>query len=138
MKNPDAESRRWLEQAQYDLKTSQWNAKGELFAPACFWAQQAAGKAAKAYLYSRGERLVTGHSVAELLEKSKTHDEEFDSLITIGAFSDRFYIPTRYPNSLPSGIPAHAYRPKDASEAIELAQKILEFVSEKITESKTS
>lgn len=90
------------------------------------------------HLYSRGERLVTGHSVAELLEKSKTHDEEFDSLITIGAFLDRFYIPTRYPNSLPSGIPAHAYRPKDASEAIELAQKILEFVSEKITESKTS
>ena len=39
MKNPEAESRRWLEQAQYDLKTSQWNAKGELFAPACFWYQ---------------------------------------------------------------------------------------------------
>jgi HEPN domain-containing protein len=136
MKNPDAESRRWLEQAQYDLKTSQWNAKGELFAPACFWAQQAAEKAAKAYLYSRGERLITGHSVAELLEKCKAHDEEFDSLITIGAFLDRFYIPTRYPNSLPSGIPAHAYRQKDASEAIELAQKILKFVSERITESK--
>ena len=91
------------------------------------------------HIYTQGERRpVTGHSVAELLEKSKTHDEEFDSLITIGAFLDRFYIPTRYPNSLPSGIPAHAYRPKDASEAIELAQKILEFVSEKITESKTS
>jgi HEPN domain-containing protein len=102
MKNPDAESRRWLEQAQYDLKTSQWNAKGELFAPACFWAQQAAEKAAKAYLYSRGERLVTGHSVAELLERCKAHDEEFDSLITVGAFLDRFYIPTRYPNSLGS------------------------------------
>ena len=136
MKNPDAESKRWLEQAQYDLKTSQWNVKGELFAPACFWAQQAAEKAAKAYLYSRGERLITGHSVAELLEKCKAHDEEFDSLITIGAFLDRFYIPTRYPNSLPSGIPAHAYRQKDASEAIKLAQKILQFVSERITESK--
>jgi HEPN domain-containing protein len=133
MKNPEAESRRWFEQAQYDLKTSQWNAKGELFAPACFWAQQAAEKAAKAYLYSRGERLVTGHSVAELLEKCKAYDEEFDSLILTGAFLDRYYIPTRYPNSLPSGIPAQAYRQKDASEGIELAQKILDFVSKKLT-----
>ena len=136
MKNPDAESKRWLEQARYDLKTSQWNVKGELFAPACFWAQQAAEKAAKAYLYSRGERLVTGHSVAELLGKCKTYDKEFEPLVLTGAFLDRFYIPTRYPNSLPSGIPAHAYRQKDASEAIELAQKILQFVSERITESK--
>jgi len=105
MKNPDAESRRWLEQAQYDLKTSQWNVKGKLFAPACFWAQQAAEKAAKAYLYSRGERLVTGHSVAELLEKCKAHDEEFDSLITIGAFLDRFYIPTfRLDIQIPSPV----------------------------------
>ena len=125
MKNPEGESRRWLEQAEYDLKTSQWNAKGELFAPACFWAQQAAEKASKAYLYSRGERFVPGHSVAELLEKCKAYDKEFESLVLTGAFLDRFYIPTRYPNSLPSGIPAHAYREKDASEAIELAQKIL-------------
>jgi HEPN domain-containing protein len=135
MKNPEAESSRWLEQAQYDIKTSRWNAKGELFAPACFWAQQAAEKAAKAYLYSRGERFVTGHSVAELLEKCKAFDEEFESLIMTGAFLDRFYIPTRYPNSLPSGIPAHAYRQKDAFEAIELAQEIVQFVSEKLTKS---
>lgn len=72
---------------------------------------------------SRGERLVTGHSVAELLDKCKAYDEEFDSLILIGAFLDRFYIPTRYPNSLLSGMSAHAYRERDASEAIELAQK---------------
>jgi HEPN domain-containing protein len=133
MKNPEAESKRWLEQAEYDLKTSQWNVKGELFAPACFWAQQAAEKAAKAYLYSRGERFVTGHSVAELLEKCKAYDQEFESLTLTGAFLDRFYIPTRYPNSLPSGIPADAYRQKDASESIELAQIILQFVSDKLT-----
>ena len=133
MKNSEGESKRWLEQAEYDLKTSQWNTKGEFYAPACFWAQQAAEKAAKAYLYSRGERFVIGHSVAELLEKCKAHDQEFESLVMTGAFLDRFYIPTRYPNSLPSGIPADAYRQKDASEAIELAQTILQFVSDRLT-----
>lgn len=45
MKNFDTESKRWIEQAKYDLNTSLWNAKGKLYAPACFWAQQAAEKA---------------------------------------------------------------------------------------------
>jgi HEPN domain-containing protein len=32
MKDPEAESKRWFEQAKYDLKTSRWNVKGGLFA----------------------------------------------------------------------------------------------------------
>jgi len=133
MKNPYPESKRWFEQAKYDLKTSQWNVKGNLFAPACFWAQQSAEKAVKAFLYSKGERFVIGHSVSELLEKCKIYDKDFKTLIQIGAFLDRFYIPTRYPNSLPGGIPAHAYRRKDSVEAIKMAQKILDFVSNKLS-----
>jgi HEPN domain-containing protein len=81
MKNSDTESKRWIEQAKYDLNTSLWNAKGKLYAPACFWAQQAAEKAAKSYLYSKGERLVFGHSVAELLEKCRAFDQGFKTLI---------------------------------------------------------
>ncbi|NIS70807.1 MAG: HEPN domain-containing protein [Proteobacteria bacterium] len=50
MKKPEEESKRWLEQAEYDLRTAQWNAQGKLYAPACFWTQQATEKAAKAYL----------------------------------------------------------------------------------------
>lgn len=38
MRNPETESKRWIEQARYELKTAEWNAK--------------------AYLYSQGERLV--------------------------------------------------------------------------------
>lgn len=133
MKNPEKESRRWLEQAEYDLKTSRWNAEGKLFAPACFWSQQAAEKAVKAYLYAKGERFVLGHSVAELLQKCNAYDEDFESLIPTGALLDRFYVPTRYPNSLPGGIPAHAYSQKDCSEAIDLAQRIFDFISQKLT-----
>lgn len=133
MKNPYPESRRWFEQAKYDLKTSQWNVKGNLFAPACFWAQQSAEKAVKAFLYSKGERFVIGPSVSELLEKCKIYDKDFKTLIPIGAILDRFYIPTRYPNGLPGGIPAHAYRRKDSVEAIKMAQKILDSVSNKLS-----
>jgi HEPN domain-containing protein len=129
MKNTEPESKRWFEQAKYDLQTSKWNLKGNLFSPACFWAQQSAEKAAKAYLYSKGERYVMGHSAAELLEKCKGFDHRFKPLIPIGAFLDRFYIPTRYPNGLPGGIPAHAFRRKDAIEAIKTAQRVLDFVA---------
>ena len=115
MKNPEAESRRWIEQARYDLKACEWNAEGKLFAPACFWAQQSAEKAAKAYLYSKGERFVVGHSVAELLDRCQSYDASFEPLVLVGAFLDRFYIPTRYPNGLPGGIPAHAYSEKDCA-----------------------
>jgi len=133
MKKPEIESKRWLDQARYDLKTSLWNAKGGLFAPACFWAQQSAEKVANVYLYSRGERIVIGHSVAELLEKCKAYDKDSKALIPMGAFLDRFYIPTRYPNGLPGGVPAYVYRKKDSTEAIKVTQKIIDFISSKLS-----
>lgn len=132
MKSPESESRRWFEQAKYDLKTARWNLEGDLFAPACFWAQQSAEKAVKAFLYSQGERIIIGHSVAELLEKAKIYDKNFKTLIPLGIILDRFYIPTRYPNGLPGGIPAYTYKKKDALEAIRMAQKILDFISNKL------
>ena len=135
MKNPEIESKRWLEQAKYDLEVARWNVKGALFAPACFWAQQSAEKAAKAYLYSKGERFVIGHSVVELVEKCKAYDKDFKGLTTIGAFLDRFYIPTRYPNGLPGGVSAHVYRRKDSTEAIKMAQNIFDFISSKLSPS---
>ncbi|MEJ5375369.1 MAG: HEPN domain-containing protein [bacterium] len=61
-----------------------------------------------------------------------THNKEFSSLHEYGAFLDRFYIPTRYPNGLPGGIPALAFREKDAMEAIELAEKVIEFAASKL------
>ncbi len=132
MRNPLHEARRWLDQARYDLDTAKYNAKGKRFAPACFWAQQAAEKAVKSYLYGRGERLVLGRSVAELIARAATHNNEFSSFHEYGAFLDRFYIPTRYPNGLPGGIPALAFREKDAMEAIELAEKVIEFAASKL------
>jgi len=45
---------------------------------------------------------------------------------------DRFYIPTRYPNGLPGGVPAHSYKKEDAIEAIRIDKKILDFLSKKL------
>ena len=43
---------------------------------------------------------------------------------------DRHYIPTRYPNGLPGGIPAEAFDADDAEKAMRQAQLIIQQVAE--------
>jgi HEPN domain-containing protein len=42
---------------------------------------------------------------------------------------DRFYIPTRYPNGLPGGLPFQTYSAKDLQEAIDDLTVIFEVCS---------
>jgi HEPN domain-containing protein len=39
---------------------------------------------------------------------------------------DQLYIPTRYPNSLPGGVPAEVFTEDQATEAIAYAERVLE------------
>jgi HEPN domain-containing protein len=103
------EAERWLEQARRDLGDARYAAAGSRWNLACFLAQQAAEKALKAYLFSRGAEAVWGHSVAELCQDAAAHDAEFEAIRAEAAALDQYYIPTRYPNGLPGGIPADAY-----------------------------
>lgn len=128
MKDPKAEGQRWLEQAQHDLSAARTIYASQLWWVACFQAQQAAEKAVKAFLYFSGERIVLGHSVVELVSKAGKLEPEFNKLKSAAASLDRFYIPTRYPNSLPGGIPAEAYTEDDAKRAVELAADVVECV----------
>jgi HEPN domain-containing protein len=45
----------------------------------------------------------------------------------------RYYITTRYPNGVPSGIPADHFDERDAQEAIAFAQRIEDLVRTKWT-----
>jgi HEPN domain-containing protein len=129
MREPEHEARRWLRQSEYDLRSARHSAGGAFYAAACFQAQQAAEKALKAYLYAQGERIVLGHSVAELVARCIGHDERFSALQPELGALDRLYIPTRYPNGLPGGIPAEAFAPTDAQRAISLAEQAITFVA---------
>ncbi|MDI6873748.1 HEPN domain-containing protein [Candidatus Solincola sp.] len=129
--DPQREFKRWLEQAYSDLDDAEFNAGGRRYNLACFLAQQAAEKALKAYLYLQGNQVVWGHSVAELVDDARQYDSSFHQLRDKGAFLDRFYIPTRYPNGLPGGIPRDAFTSKDALEAVSTAREIADFVSGK-------
>lgn len=128
MKDPNREAERWLEQARRDLGAARTIFNDGLWWITCFQAQQAAEKAVKAFLYGTGERIVLGHSVAELVARAAERNPGFESLRASASALDRFYIPTRYPNGLPGGIPAEAYTDQDARQALEMAEAVLAFV----------
>jgi HEPN domain-containing protein len=98
---------RWLLQARQDLDDADYNLKGKRYHLVCFLSQQAGEKALKALLYAKGEEIVLGHSVAKLLKSAIRYDTGL-AAIKDTAGLDKYYIPTRYPNGLPGGVPYEA------------------------------
>jgi len=125
---PRAEGRRWLVQAEDDLRFAELASREGFFAQACFNSQQAAEKALKAFLYARGAEQVIGHSVADLAAECARLEPEFAKLKERAAPLDQFYLSTRYPNSLPGGVPAEAFTARDAERALEMAREVIAVV----------
>lgn len=125
MKDPQRDASRWLAEADVDLSLAERVAE-EFPSRACFHAQQAGEKALKAILYGAGERRVVGHSLSDLGDAVMRHDPSYEELHDEAATLDRLYIPTRYPNGLPGGLPSRQYTSKDAEAAISTARKVRE------------
>lgn len=123
------EARRWFQQAREDLEVVRTLRAADHHAAACFHSQQAAEKALKALLYSQGARIVLGHSVSELVRQCEAHDAAFAPMRAEAGLLDQFYIPTRYPNGLPSpAVPSETYTGSQAQSAQEAAERILSLV----------
>ena len=129
---PRAEGRRWLVQAEDDLRFAELAARERFFAQACFNSQQAAEKALKAFLYARGAEQVMGHSVADLAAECARLEPEFAKLKERAAPLDQFYLSTRYPNSLPGGVPAEAFTAPDAERALGMAREVIAVVKRRL------
>jgi len=129
--NPVEEGKRWFLQAEQDLDDARYCLEGKRFHLTCFLAQQAAEKALKAFLYAKGEERVLGHSVAELCSRAMKYDKELEN-IKKASVLDKYYIPTRYPNGLPGGIPSNAFDKTDAERAITLASELMEVIKTKL------
>jgi HEPN domain-containing protein len=122
---------RWLLQSEQDLDDAKFNLSGSRYNVACFLAQQSAEKILKAYLFRKGAYSVWGHSVADLCDDATKYDMGFEKLFSIAGPLDMYYMPTRYPDSLPEGIPSKAFIEEDARRAIDMAEKIMDFVKSK-------
>jgi HEPN domain-containing protein len=126
------EGRRWFLQAKQDLDDARYNSEGERYNIACFLSQQSAEKALKDFLYAEGEEMVWGHSVAELCKRATSMDKELEKVRRKAATLDKYYIPTRYPNGLPGGIPSEAFEKRDADRAIEIAEEVIKVIEVKL------
>ena len=122
-----AEAHRWLEQAQHDLAAAKVSMREAIHEWACFQSQQAAEKALKAFLYFQGKRVITTHSIRELLTITNEYTAVSDDLRDAKAL-DEVYIPSRYPNGLPDGVPHDFYTEKDASRCVQYAEAIVTWV----------
>jgi len=124
-------SQDWLNQAHRDLEQAKDSQNAARHEWACFAAQQAAEKAAKAlHLYLKQE--AWGHVVAQLLMELPDSMVVPSDLIEKGRVLDNFYIPTRYANGHPSGAPYEHYGVIQSNQAIEYASEIIEFVHNKM------
>jgi len=132
---PLDEGLRWLRQAQEDLGWARHLAGQGAYHLACFLAQQVTEKALKAFLYAQGQEIVLGHSVARLCAAAAALEPEFDTRGHRWSILDGYYIPTRYPNGLPDGIPAEVYTQAAAADAVGLAGEAVGFVTALLTES---
>jgi HEPN domain-containing protein len=124
------EARRWFQQAFYDLKVTRWNIEGEFYDTACFLAQQSGGKALKSILYFLGSRrkaLMT-HSTVEMVREAGPKISTIIDLLDDARELDLHYIPSRYPNGIPSGYPHQFYGKKNAEQALAAAEKVFNSI----------
>ena len=116
----------WMKQALRDLEAAEENRKRGFHEWSCFIAQQGAEKAVKALLYKLSA-VSWGHSVYELLKLASKKIVVDEETIAAAKRLDRYYIPTRYPNSFDSGSPHDYFTSKDADDALVCSKRIVEF-----------
>lgn len=128
------EAARWLLQAQDEWRDADDLRQQGKHYLALFHFQQAAEKALKAYLYYNVSSInvFLTHSIDDLLTTAIQLDKDFETVRTSKKL-DQYYIPTRYPNGLPGGVPSRFFNdPEESRQAMELARQVLELVEKKI------
>lgn len=131
-RSPLEEGKRWLEQAEEDLRWAADLAERGGYYLACFLAQQVDEKAVKGFLYAQGEEIVIGHSLERLCHQAARWEPAFGEKVKRWSILDGYYIPTRHPNGLPDSIPARVYTQDAAREAVRLAEEVVSFGREKL------
>jgi len=110
------ESLRWLTQAKDEFLDADDLRNRRRYYLALFHFQQSAEKALKAFLYLKLKsfEVFYTHSVNDLIEMCIEIDPDFNKIKQAKKL-DKYYIPTRYPNGLPGGIPSRYF--DDPAEA---------------------
>jgi HEPN domain-containing protein len=124
-----SETRDWLHFAAEDSQVAELTLEAGIYNQTCFHAQQCVEKALKAWLAYHGHAPPRVHQIGLLL-KLCPRPLPFPAKLEASILTlDRFYIPTRYPDALPGTLPEGLPTQKDAEEALDLAQQVLETIT---------
>ena len=119
---------RWIKAAKNNLEGAKRDMEEEEHNWACFKAEQAGQLAVKA-LYRLLGRPAWGHDIYSLYTGiSELLGQGSEELLGCARYLARLYIPTRYPDALPGGVPSEYFDRSDSEKAIRCAEKILEWV----------
>lgn len=92
------EAKEWLEDARRDFEEARDRFRAGVYTEACFHSHQAAEKAIKALLYSRGE-IAIGHNLEMLLKGLRKYGLEIDDLMDDAKQLNPHYSAARYPDA---------------------------------------
>jgi HEPN domain-containing protein len=120
-------ARDWFAQAQEDLDSAKKMLSSKDYEWTCFIAQQSAEKSIKALLEANHVR-AWGHDLLDLLNTLPS-TIEVPSNVREGAHRlNLYYSASRYPDAFTNGYPAQKFSAKQAQQAIEDAEVILDFI----------
>lgn len=117
----------WVDYAADDLLWAKHDLSGNFFDKSCFACQQAVEKILKAYLLHQNQTPPKIHKLPVLLEFCSRFDRDFLHWKNTVILLDNYYIGPRYPDFLDQ-----QFSRETATEALSLAQQIVDFVTQKI------
>ena len=122
----------WLHQAQADLDLARVSAGAGHHEWACFACHQAVEKALKALHLSKGQQ-AWGHGLGrsfrdlplDVAQHLAAGVSDLEDRLRI---LDTFYIPTRYPDSLPEGAPTDHFGRLQSDDALHHARSVVDAI----------
>lgn len=124
------EIRQWLIKSEHDLGSAKRLITGDepFLDTAVYHCQQAAEKAFKAYLTLKDIRFQKVHDLSILIDQCIESDTSFKKISNISDILTPYASAFRYPGDVLEPYPS------DAEEAVKLAEKVLNFVLERMPE----
>lgn len=119
-------ARDWFNQAIRDLEQAKDSQEAGRHEWACFAAQQAAAKSAKALQLHSGQRSRI-YSILGIFDKLQGIIQIPGEFLEKARVLDNFYIPARYPNSHPQGAPFEHFGYLQSEAALNYASEIIDF-----------
>lgn len=122
-RHPSTDPREWLNRARSNLAQAGNRLPGVYLEDLCFDAQQAAEKAIKGVLISRGIEFPYVHDLARLLMILESHGERIPSDLRRAGRLSPYAVATRYPGP---GVPVSE---EQYVEAFEIAEAVVNWAA---------